>query len=34
MSRNGKEVISISLEDIKDKDSQGNLIERRWRERI
>ena len=28
-----EEVISISIEDSKGKDSQGNLIERRWRER-
>jgi hypothetical protein len=28
-----EEIISISLEDIKGKDSQGNPIERRWRER-
>jgi hypothetical protein len=28
-----EEVVSISIEDIKGKNSQGNPIERRWRER-
>lgn len=28
-----EEVVFISIEDIKGKDSQGNLIDRRWRER-
>jgi hypothetical protein len=29
-----EEVISIVIEDVKGKDSQGNPIERRWRKRI